>query len=152
MLDEQRIEEAKNCKDCLGWHKYCKAECCKNVSLGKETFLLNLPGNFLKLKMKRKLTPSEIWYYSLRDVLYRGGFLRFKKERIKLISGEMFYQYTCKKLKGNFCTGHPNHKPEICRDFVLETCHAKGCVLTENCLFKYKLQGGKTDGEKNKKR
>jgi len=146
-----RIEEAKKCKDCVGWHKYCKAECCRSVLIGLNENALITPGKYLSLKLNRVFTASEIWYYSLRGVQHRSGYLKFKKEFIKVVDGQLVYDFPCSKLDGNMCTGHPNNKPKLCRDFLADNCLEKKYYLTPNCLFKYKLEGRNEDDKENKK-
>ena len=104
------------------------------------------PGKLLTVKVKQPFTDYR--YYSLRDVQYVRGFLRFKKDRIVVVGRKVMYIHPCKLLKGNLCEGHPNKKPEICKLLTLETAKLPGqpFELTDNCLFKYKSKGVKIDG------
>lgn len=136
--DKQKYLEASKCKDCLSWHKHCKAECCSIVFLNIDPSELEKPGELFTMKIKQ---PFEEWrYYSLRDVEYLRGVLRFKKERIVVVGRKVMYIHPCKKLKGNLCEDHPDKKPELCKILTLETSKLpkQPFALTDNCLFKYK--------------
>lgn len=149
--DVKRYHEAKGCEDCLGWHKHCKAECCKLVLLNIDPSELDrTQSEYLIIKVK-PMSPSDQRYYSLRDVRYTRGTLRFKKDRIHVFGRKVFYIHRCKLLdEDNLCEGHPDMKPQLCQALVLETAGEKdkGYFVTENCLFKYKEKGGSNDGKK----
>lgn len=149
MLNEEdviRFEEAKNCKDCVGWLKNCKAECCKTVLLNMDPIVLEKTSTQYLLVKVGPISPSRQRYYTLRDVRYTRGTLRFRKDRIHVFGRKMIYMHACRLLdENNLCKGHPYDKPEICEDFTLDNAHEKdnGYLLTDNCLFKYKVKGGK---------
>ena len=139
-LREDMIEEAKTCADCLRWHKWCQAECCKIAYLNINPKRLKENTRFLDVFPGRKLSYSEIVYYKYRDVPYTHGVLRFRKYRISMIGNDIVYIHSCSRLKDNKCLDHPDKKPKICRDFNAETAkgiHAK-YRTTPRCLFKYK--------------
>jgi len=150
MISEEeklRYAQAAKCKDCLQWHKHCKAECCKVIFINVDPEELNKPGIFLTIKVKQPFTDYR--YYSLRDVQYIRGLLRFKKDRIVVVGRKVMYVHNCKLLTDDLlCTGHPDNRPEICKLLTLETAKIPGqpFVLTDNCLFKYKCREVKTDG------
>ena len=148
--DKSRYEEAKSCKDCLGWHKHCKAECCKTIFLRiKKSENDAAPGNYYVLKIGRELSPSDQRYYRLHDVRYTRMTLRFLKSRIYEIGGDVFYVYPCSLLdKNNLCTEHGKNKPKICKELTEETASKPNnrFMLTNNCLFKYKEKGGSKNG------
>lgn len=146
--DMERIREAKGCKDCIGWLKHCKAECCKIVSLNIDTKILEGNSRYLLIKVK-PISPSDQRYYRLRDVRYTRGTLQFRKDRIHIVGRRIFYLYPCKLLKDNLCTGHPNVKPQLCKSLTLDTANQlnQGFFVTDNCLFKYKQKGGSNDGK-----
>lgn len=138
--DSERFLEAQKCKDCLGWHSHCKAECCKIIFLNINIEDLKKGSKLFALKPNPPLSLRDRRYYQLRDVECVRGFLRFKKERIVVIGRKVMYIHPCKLLKGNLCEGHPENKPALCKALTLETAHVPGqpFELTENCLFKYK--------------
>ena len=148
--DVKRFAEAKKCKDCLGWHKYCKAECCKIISLGIDHEVLNQTDSpYIILKIGKQLCPSDQYYYRLRDVRYTRGTLRFQKDRIHVFGRKVFYIHPCKCLdENNLCTIHSTSKPKLCKVLTLETAHENNnsFVVTDNCLFKYKVKGGDENG------
>ena len=99
--------------------------------------------------MKVKPPFTDYRYYSLRDVQYLRGFLRFRKDRIIVVGRKVMYIYNCKLLTEDLkCEGHPDKKPELCKIFNLETANllGQGFELTDNCLFKYKCKEVKEDG------
>lgn len=145
--DVKRFEEAKTCKGCLGWHKYCKAECCKTIELNIDPKLIDKSKTeYLVIRINRNMSPSDQYYYMLHDVRYTRNTLRFRKDRLKVIGRKVYYFYKCNLLdENNLCKGHPNNKPELCKKLTLETSNIKkgGYMLTDNCLFKYKMKGGR---------
>lgn len=143
--DSKRILEAKNCNDCLEWHKYCKAECCKIVLLHVDLETVKKATEFVDLMVSPRLNLNEIQYYLWRDVSYiRNRFLRFKKSRIITVGRKVLYIHPCSQLRGNLCVGHKTGaKPIICKALTKETARLpnQGFIVTDNCLFKYKLMG-----------
>ncbi|MHA1690027.1 MAG: hypothetical protein ACTSU7_00185 [Candidatus Heimdallarchaeaceae archaeon] len=138
--DIERTVEAKSCKDCLGWHKHCHAECCKYLFLNIDPSILDNLGGFINIRLKKELSPSDQWYYKLRGVSYSRGVLRFDKSKIKLVGNRVVYIQNCELLDGNLCKGHPNNKPKMCKMLNEETAKLplQPFVVTDNCLFKYK--------------
>ncbi len=144
--EKQRYAEAAKCHDCIHWLKNCKAECCKIIFLNIDPKELEKSGKLLTVKVKQPFTDYR--YYSLHDVEYIRGLLRFKKERITVVGRKVMYVHPCKLLKGNLCEGHPDKKPELCKMLNLETAKLPGQTfeLTDNCLFKYKCKEVKING------
>ena len=144
--DKQKYAEAAKCHDCPSWLHHCKAECCKIIFLNIDPKELEKSGKLLTVKVKQPFTDYR--YYSLHDVEYIRGLLRFKKERITVVGRKVMYVHPCKLLKGNLCEGHPDNKPELCKILTLETAKLPGqpFELTDNCLFKYKCKEVKKDG------
>ena len=147
--DVIRFKEAQKCEGCRGWHKHCKAECCKLVQLHIDPKILEGSGEYIIIKV-RPMTPGNQRYYRLRDVRYTRETLRFKKDRIFVVGRNVFYMYPCSLLdENNLCTVHSTSKPQLCKDLTLETAGAtnKDYFVTDNCLFKYKRKGGSKDGK-----
>lgn len=138
--EKNRYAECTKCEGCLGWLHHCDAECCKTIQLNIDPQELNAPGRYYFIKPNQKLEFGDIMYYKYHDVGYRAGVLRFKKDRIKVIGNNVYYFYTCSRLKKNRCLDHPDKKPYICRKLNLETANLLGnnFTITPNCLFKYK--------------
>ncbi len=144
--DKQKYVEASKCNNCLEWHKHCNAECCKIVFINIDPEKLNKPGKYFVTKPKQ---PFGDWrYYSLRDVQYIRGMLRFRKDRIVVVGRKVMYIYPCKMLVDDLCEGHPDKKPELCRFLTLETARLPNqpFELTDNCLFKYKCKEVRING------
>ena len=145
--EKQRYAEAAKCNDCSSWLHRCNAECCKIVFLNIDPKELEHPGRHITVKVKQPFTDYR--YYSLRDVEYLRGMLRFKKDRIIVVGRKVMYIHNCKLLTENLhCKGHPDKKPELCIVLDLETAKLPGqpFELTDNCLFKYKCKEVKEDG------
>lgn len=138
--DSERFLEAQKCKDCIGWHSHCKAECCKIIFLNIDIKRLEGNGKIFTIKPNPSISLRDRRYYQLRDVECIRNVLRFKKERIVVIGRKVMYIYPCKLLKGNLCEEHLKNKPDLCKALTLETAHMENgsFELTENCLFKYK--------------
>lgn len=146
-METERIKEARSCHDCINWHKHCNAECCKSVLIGVNLKRLYEAKEYLLIKVGT-ISPSDQYYYKLRGVRYTRGTLRFRKDKIKIIDGKVYYKETCSMLDGNMCKIHFTGKPKLCQELTIKTCHQTDrFVLTPNCLFKYKLQGGNDDGK-----
>ena len=145
--DKQRYAEAAKCTKCTEWHHHCNAECCKIIFLNIDPKELEHPGKYLTIKVKPSF--KDFRYYSLRDVEYLRGILRFKKDRIIVVGRKVMYIHNCKLLTEDLkCEGHPDKKPELCKVFNLKTAKllGQGFELTDNCLFKYKCKEVKEDG------
>lgn len=150
--EEKRIAECGKCDDCVCWHKYCKAECCKMIDLNIDPVKLNLSGEYVRIK-SGLLAPSDQWYYRLHGVQYNRGVLSFKKKNITMIGKRIVYFYVCDYLdENNLCKGHPDKKPEICRVLNEETATKSEMrfFITDNCLFKYKMMKGGNNNVKEK--
>ena len=139
--EKQRLNDAKTCNDCLGWHKHCNAECCKIVFLNISQEELKKRGPYVKITQSRPLSMDEIWYYRMRDVLCTRHTLKFKKERIMTYQNKIMYIHPCKLLDGCKCKGHPNDKPILCKLMSLENHKSQPnrYRVTDNCLYKYKM-------------
>ena len=144
--DKKRYIEAAKCSECTQWLHHCKAECCKIIFLSIDPKELEKPGKLLTIKVKQPF--KDYRYYSLHDVEYLRGLLRFKKDRIIVVGRKVMYVYNCKLLTDDLrCKGHPDNKPELCKLLTLETAKllGKGFQLTDNCLFRYKCKEVKKD-------
>ena len=139
--EKERYIEATKCSECAQWHHHCQAECCKIIFLNIDPKELEGPGKYFTVKVKPSFT--DFRYYSLRDVEYLRGILRFRKDRIIVVGRKVMYIYNCNLLTEDLkCLGHPDKKPELCKFLTLETAKLPGqpFELTDNCLFKYKCK------------
>lgn len=147
MIENKRFERAKTCDSCLEWHDICDAECCKTILLDIDPGSLEKFGKIVSIKQKN-ISPSSRWYFRLHDVEVVRDILRFKIERISILNGKLVYLYPCAMLdENNLCKGHPDNKPEMCRDLKLENIGKPNQLfrVTDNCLLKYtrRNQNGK---------
>ena len=146
------VEEAKKCTSCLEWHKYCNAECCKQITIKQSPFCLRIKDKYVSVV--KNLSMNDRWYYSLHGVKIVHGRLLFEKKYCKPKGEYILYFKPCELLdENNMCKGHPDKKPDICKYLTEQTAKnvKKGVTLTKNCLFKYKLMEGDDDGEEHKK-
>ncbi|MDY6954606.1 MAG: hypothetical protein SWE60_24145 [Thermodesulfobacteriota bacterium] len=142
------MEKARHCDNCLCWLEYCEAECCKgfqcpvgpnaNITIRNGVFRLPVP-----------MSPDKKWYFRLHGVRVDGDVLIIGKKHCVFSQGLITVNMRCQLLtKENLCAGHPDDKPEICRDLRLETARQAlpmgsevpeaGYRLTPRCLFNYK--------------
>jgi hypothetical protein len=138
--EKQKITDALTCNDCLSWHKHCSAECCRVLFINVHPLRLKEPGKYLTITLDHVPMLDERWYFRLRDVEVLRGNLRIKKEFLKEINGRILYIKDCSLLRGMFCSGHPDKKPNFCKDLDIENLECKNprCEITGNCLLKYK--------------
>lgn len=136
--DTERLIESKGCHDCLSWHKHCQAECCRFFSFQKKG-ATQITGFWIV--PAKNLTPDFIWYYRLRGCTYSRGVLRVPEQFVQDRGARMDVIRDCDLLKDNKCTGHPDRKPKLCREFTAEVVLNGGLAntqVTSNCLFRYK--------------
>ena len=140
MNDKEMINKAKNCSTCSEWLSCCDAECCKIIPLNIEDHQIDTTPGYLVMHLAKAATPSEQWYWKLRGVKYSRGVLKFDKTEIKKVHGEWCHVRDCGYLVDNKCKGHPDNKPEVCRQLTYENAKKGGQAfqLTKRCLFKYK--------------
>ena len=138
--DKERIELAQHCNNCVEWHEQCNAECCKTIFLNISPDELDTTKSYIEVL--KVCTKDMKWYYKLRGVQYIHGVLRFPKKYCNIVGNRIIYVRRCMMLdEDNLCSGHPDNKPELCKYLTLETSvDSKGCEVTPNCLFKYKVQ------------
>lgn len=146
--DKQRYMECTNCKDCAGWLKHCKAECCKIVFIKVDPSELENGGAYLTIKPKTLLSPNDQRYYKYRGIQCIRGLIRVPKDKIVVVGRKVMYISNCIQLENNLCKIHDKGKPEICQALTLETAKlpSQPFELTDNCLFKYKSREVKQDG------
>jgi hypothetical protein len=140
--DNKRIEEARKCDNCLDWHKYCDAECCKQVTLPIRPKILERKGAHIGIP--NKLNMNDRWYYALHGAKMIHERLLFEKKYCKVVDGVVIYFKKCDLLdENNLCKGHPNNKPKVCQKLneYMSKLKNKSVVITPNCLFKYKKIG-----------
>ena len=118
----------------------CKAECCSTMVFRKPDRVQR--GSICKVKIKG--TPAEIedrkWYYKIHGLKIDGACVVFRLVDFKVDRDRIILRRKCKKLFDGKCIGHPEKKPKVCRDLVLETAEDSRFFITKNCLFKYQLK------------
>ena len=137
--DRLRLEEVTPQDDCLSWHKYCDAECCKNVTISSD-LVIEKDGFYCF-----RIVPSfdMAWYFKLHGIIYIHGNIKVPKEYCIIEGKKIRYHRRCSYLDdNNRCIGHPDRKPKICQQMILENVK-KGCTgageVTSNCVYRYQL-------------
>jgi hypothetical protein len=145
--DKKLMEEAKHCSSCLEWHKHCQAECCKTiiVNITKGEY----DASEGRIRMRSFVLPDMQRYYEFHGVRCCRGILFFRKDKIIEVKGKYVYVQPCVMLTDDLkCKLHNKNKPKIC--VILDEDYAKGkhkeLVVTDNCLFKYKIMEGDKNG------
>jgi len=139
-------KEAGGCSSCLLWHKFCKAECCKQVffNIGKG-FKFRI-GQVLNIDFQQEITKDMKWYFELHGFKVIGEvvYIRLGKFKYDKKTGIICVFRTCDLLGDDLkCKGHPTDKPLICQELSLNTAMSKKFMLTPNCMFKYQLEDKK---------
>lgn len=134
---KELIEEAKNCTNCLDWHKHCNAECCSLVYIYVHPSALSKQGK--NMVINRLLPKDLVWYYKLRGIVYAHGLVQIEKKYCIPDGDKIMYTKPCSLLEDNKCKGHPVNKPLFCQALTKESSKTPGAIITPNCLFKYQL-------------
>jgi len=95
----KKIKEAKKCDECLCWLKYCKAECCKTVTIDTSKLpvgTFTLKNNILSIKCR--LNPEMEWYYTLHGFKYVHGLLRIPLCEFEQSGNILVIKARCKLL------------------------------------------------------
>jgi hypothetical protein len=87
------------------------------------------------------MTPDRKWYFELHGVEVQDDVLLIPKEHCSFTPELILVHMRCNQLTvENLCSGHPENKPDICKNYTLENAKEGKCYLTPNCLFVYKLR------------
>jgi len=131
-------EEAKRCDDCLCWLQHCSAECCSQFH-----FPINpksdiaVEDNIVRIRIP--ITSDRRWYFELHGIEVQDDVLLIPKEHCSFTSELISVYMRCNHLTvENLCYGHPENKPDICKNVTLDNAREGKCDLTPNCLFLYK--------------
>ncbi len=139
-----------NLNTCLAWHKKCNAECCKSLS-----FKVNIPkhklkkGKLLRLKVNEKFTFIELGdhvnYWALHgihfhDIIFGGIYLYVRLVNFQYKDGILRIFRTCDWLNDDLtCKGHPDKKPNVCKELNKDTILSGKYTATPNCRFLYEI-------------
>lgn len=131
-------KKKEECHNCLTWHKYCDAECCRQ-------FVFKVPKH-TKIKRNQLLILNVIcdnndaFYYRLHGCIYNPGKLTIPVKKFKRYGEIVIFFNDCQWLTDTLkCKGHPDVKPEACKSYDIENLDKTKCYLTPNCRFKYIL-------------
>ena len=132
-------EKARSCHDCLCWLEHCNAECCQQFHFPiKPTSDVAMDG--LTVRIRIPMSSDRRWYFELHGVQVRGNDLLIPKVDCHFTSAtQLSVHKRCRLLTAqNLCAGHPEGKPDICKNVTLKNAKNGNCDLTPNCLFTYK--------------
>lgn len=141
-MDKEKImkEEAERCNDCCEWWHHCNAECCNVfriagilVGKGRQYIIRVDPAGRDEDDME--------WYFRLHGAKYmKGGTLIITKSlyNIKKHDGYTLFHRPCNLLDGVMCKGHPDRKPNVCKELDKNSADNEKFHITPNCLFKFK--------------
>lgn len=131
-------EKAKECDDCLCWLQHCEAECCKQFHFPINTKSdVAVEDNTVKIRIP--ITQDRSWYFELHRIEVQDDVLLIPKKHCSFRPGLISVHMRCGLLTvENLCSGHPENKPDICKNVTLDNAKEGKCELTPNCLFVYK--------------
>ena len=125
--------------DCLSWHQFCNAECCRQWSLKDEGQDLSQQ----KIRIFGLFLPDIIRYYELHGAKYRKPWLYIPTKNAKRHNGRIFILNRCKALtKDNRCSlhGQPS-KPKVCQELNYDNVVAGkfygGAKITPRCKYQF---------------
>lgn len=136
------LEEAKNCHDCLSWHKHCHAECCRTITLETLQVRRRQKGEVLIINAG-ELSTDMTKYYALHGFKITqspvGSLIEIKlgvfQQRGRFIT---IYQKCALLQEDNTCSGYPDQRPAICHRVNADDLEPEGVTVTKNCLYHYK--------------
>jgi hypothetical protein len=136
--DMALIQEAKGCDDCLCWLQYCHAECCSqfHFPINPKSDITIVDGI---VKIRIPMTPDRKWYFEVHGVKVKDDLLLIPEDYCSFTPELISVRMRCSLLTaGQLCSGHPENKPEICKNVTLDNAKEGKCDLTPHCLFVYK--------------
>lgn len=131
-------EEAKTCNNCLCWLQYCAAECCSQFRFPtRPTSDIAVENDIVKVRIP--LNPDRKWYFELHGIEVQDDTLLIPRKHCILTRGLISVRMRCSLLTvEDLCSGHPENKPDICKNLTLDNVKKGKCDLTPKCLFMYK--------------
>ncbi|MBN1841904.1 MAG: hypothetical protein JW883_06435 [Deltaproteobacteria bacterium] len=85
------------------------------------------------------MTTDLKWYFELHGIEVQNDVLLIPEEDCRFTPGLLSVHKRCGLLTSeNLCSGHPDNKPNICKNLTLDNAKKGKYHLTPNCLFVYK--------------
>lgn len=95
------------------------------------------------VRVRIPMTTDHEWYFVLHGIQVEDDVLFIPEKDCRFTPGLLSVYRRCRLLTAdNLCAGHPNKKPDICRNLTLENAKEGKYHLTPNCLFIYKQRLG----------
>lgn len=139
--ESQMMREAGGCDSCLLWHKFCKAECCKQVYFKLHLRRKPRAGQTVIIDFPEEIPADMKWYFELHGFRVEKSTVFIKLVKFKYKDGLLCVYRTCDLLGDDLkCQGHPDKKPLVCQELDLNSAMKKKFVLTPNCMFKYQMR------------
>ncbi len=135
-------ERAKACHNCVCWLQHCQAECCSQFH-----FPLQLASDVVLedaiVRVRIPMTTDRKWYFELHGIEVQDDVLLIPEKDCRFNPGLLSVHRRCSLLTAeNLCAGHPDNKPDICKNLTLDNAKEGKYHLTPNCLFVYKQKLG----------
>ena len=143
MNKKELKKEASKCDGCLGWLHHCKAECCKEFKMAKETLVKRRGGYITNITMNGALIPYLI-LHGVSITQDKKAFIETYKYKVIDEGTHLKFVRPCNALdENNLCTLHGTDKqPILCQAF--DPCKpndfGKRVYITPNCLANYKKE------------
>jgi hypothetical protein len=134
LSEMQEAAKTVDADDCITWHKFCRAECCSQMSfpdagqdLTKPTVILN-----------GLVPPDKVRYYELHNCTYRTMRLSIPTRNARRHGGRIYILERCQYLtKENKCAHHgTNKQPRVCRELTSKNV-PKAASVTSRCRFRF---------------
>lgn len=137
--------EAQDCNSCLDWHIHCKASCCRMFAVNWDKPKPR-PGAKIAFFLE-KCSEDMKFYYRLHgctismiaNQITQVSLIFFHGD---LVDNSLRIFINCEYLNKNLtCLGHPDKKPEVCKNLNFGSVDSGKYVITKNCRFKFKKLG-----------
>ena len=91
------------------------------------------------VRVRIPMSPDRKWYFELHRIELLGNILIIPKADCHLTENLLSVYRSCRLLTHDrLCSGHPDDKPDICKNVTIENAREGNCDLTPNCLFTFK--------------
>lgn len=119
---------------CLECHHKCKARCCTTIAFyGLKKRWRR--GETVRLSVEN-ITPDMEWYYKLHRVHYHNGVLSFILLDHEWDNKILLVNKKCDYLQDDLtCKGHPDDKPNVCKELNETTAQEKRMYITKGCMY-----------------
>lgn len=126
--------------NCPDWHHKCNAECCRMFTITEQTPKRYRPNTLVSFTLKN-MTPDQKWYYELHNCKVQNNTITLRMPKNTLVNNKLVIYKKCTLLNdNNMCDGHPNNKPDLCKNMNRTESRTNNYYLTPNCRFNHEVQ------------